>query len=332
MDYIDKIGEFGFIKFLLEDNKDSFYKVIKGIGDDCAVFEKDKEKAFLVSTEIFVEDIHFLKAKISPYELGIKVVNASLSDIAAMAGTPLYLFVSIALPRDTKLAYLTSLYRGIKDSCNKYKVHILGGDTSASPEKLVINIVVIGEAKKEQIIYRKGAKPNDLIYVTGNLGDSAAGLMLIKKEISVSKEVANKLISAHNMPSPRLEIGKLVSKYSLANAMIDISDGLVADLNHICEASNMGAIIYLENIPISSELESIKNILSISPYDLALYGGEDYELIIIVPQDKALIFESLCRKEGFSVYLIGRIVKEKGIKLILDNKCIPLDIRGYTHF
>ncbi len=332
MKTIKEIGEFGFIRLLEERNRVFFNRVIKGIGDDCAILEKDQESVFLISTELFIEDIHFLKKKSPPYELGLKVVNASLSDIAATGGRPLYLFTSIAVPQETGLDYLESLYKGIKEACKKYKVDIVGGDTSSSPDRIAISIAVLGEAKKDKLVYRKGAHPGDLIYVTGYLGDSAAGLMLIKEELSAPEDIAKKLVNAHHIPCPRLEIGNMVAEHGLANAMIDISDGLIADLNHICEASNTGAIIYLKNLPISQELACLKERLSFPLHELALYGGEDYELIIVVPSNKAPRFKRLCSEKGFSVYLIGRMVKEKGIRLALDNRHIPLTIKGYTHF
>lgn len=332
MKTIKEIGEFGLIKFLEEKNRDFLNKVVKGIGDDCAVLEKDQEYVFLVSTELFVEDVHFLKKKISPYELGIKVVNASLSDIAATGGNPLYLFTSISIPKDTELDYLKLLYKGIKKACLKYGVDLVGGDTSSSMDRTAINITVIGEAKKDRLIYRKGAHPGDLIYVTGYLGDSAAGLMFLKGELSIPQNTAKKLLKAHNIPCPKLDIGRLVAKHGLASAMIDISDGLIADLNHICEASNTGAIIYLENLPISQELLSIKELLPLPLHELALYGGEDYELIIVVPSDKALEFKNMCDRKGFPAYLIGNMEKEGGIKLAIDNKITSLEIRGYAHF
>ena len=332
MKTIKEIGEFGFIRFLEERNRDFFNKVIKGIGDDCAVLKKDQKHVLLVSTELFIEDIHFLKEKSSPYELGIKVVNASLSDIAATGGNPLYLFTSIAIPKDTELNYLELLYKGIKEACTRYKVDLVGGDTSSSLGRIAINITIIGEAERDKLIYRKGAHPEDLIYVTGCVGDSAAGLMLIKEELSVPEDIAKKLLKAHNVPCPRLDIGTLVAKFGFASAMIDISDGLIADLNHICEASNAGAIIHLENLPISQELLSIKEKLPLSLHELVLYGGEDYELIIVVPPDKAGEFKKACDEKGFSVYLIGKMTKQKGIKLATDNKLVPLNIKGYTHF
>ncbi len=326
------IGEFGFIKILERENRVFFNKVIKGIGDDCAVIEKDKEDVFLISTELFVEDIHFLKQKIPPYKLGIKVVNASLSDIAAMGGRPLYLFTSISLPSDTELDYLDTLYKGIKDACLKYKVDIIGGDTSSSVHRTVINITVIGEMKREEVVYRSGARPEDLIYVTGYLGDSSIGLMLLKDEISIPEELRKYFIKAHTLPEPDINIGRLVASHRYASAMIDISDGLVADLNHICESSKVGAEIFLDKIPVSKQLISIKEKLPSPIYEYALYGGEDYKLIIVIRSEKKCEFESLVKKNGLVCYLIGKITEEKGIKAVSDKESTKLEIRGYVHF
>ncbi len=329
---IKDIGEFGFIRFLEQENRDFFNKVIKGIGDDCAVVEKDEKNVFLISTEFFIEDIHFLRQKTPPYKLGIKAVNASLSDIAAMGGEALFLLSCISVPSDTELSYLRELYKGIKDACLKYKVDIIGGDTSRSLHRIAINITVVGEMEKDKVVYRNGAQPEDLIYVTGYLGDSAAGLMILKEELLAAEDVKKALEDAHNLPEPQLMAGRIVAEHRLANAMIDISDGLVADLNHICEQSGTGAVIYAEKLPISKELLSIQKDLTVSCQQLALYGGEDYELIIVVSPEKAKEFEMLFKKNNLSYYRIGKITKEKGIRLVSQGKSTPLEIRGYVHF
>jgi len=325
------MGEFEFIRFLEKENSNFFNKeVIKGIGDDCAVIEKDKDSVILISTELFIEDIHFLRKKTPPYELGIKVINASLSDIAAMGGVPLYLLSSVSIPKDTEMDYLKILYRGIKDACSRYKVDIVGGDTSSSIDRISICITVIGEMEKRKVVYRKGARPGDLIYITGYLGNSAAGLLLLKEEIDAPMDIKKRLIDSHNMPEPDILAGRIASEYEFASAMIDISDGLVADLNHICEQSNVGAILNLEDIPISKELLFLKEKLSI--YELALYGGEDYKLIIIVRSEKRRSFEETFKKNGILFFKIGEIIKEKGIKISSKEGMKELEIRGYEHF
>jgi thiamine-monophosphate kinase len=332
MKTIKDIGEFGFIKLLEQENRDFFNKVVKGIGDDCAVLEKDENTVLLVSTELFIEDIHFLRKKTPPYELGIKVVNASLSDIAAMGGDALFLFSCISVSPDTKLDYMKDLYKGIKDACSRYKVDIVGGDTSRSLHRMAINVTVIGEMEKSRVVYRKGARPGDAIYVTGFLGDSAAGLRILKEELSVPEHAKRYLEKAHNMPEPDLKAGRLAAEHMLASAMIDISDGLVADLNHICEQSGTGAVLYLESLPISKELLSVQRYLPVSCQELALYGGEDYKLIVVVKAEKVDEFESLFKKHGLPCYRIGEITEEKGIKLVSHGRSSLLEVRGYVHF
>ncbi len=328
MGSIKDIGEFGFIDYLKKRNRIFYHDPERGIGDDCAVFEKDKRKVFLATTEIFVEDVHFIKDKISPYELGIKVMNASLSDIAAMGGDPLYAFISLAADGDVEFSYLKDLYRGIKASCRRYKVDLIGGDTSSSPDRLVLNVTVIGEAEKGKVVYRRGAKPGDAIYVTGFLGESSAGLRIIKEGIKVDERIAKRLLKAHKRPIPRLEIGKIASRY--ADAMIDISDGLVSDLNHICKLSNVGAVIFKEKLPVSSFLKKLKSVLPI--YELVLYGGEDYELIVVVPQKKTEEFEIECKMKGYRIYRIGEITRERGIRMREGDRESSLEIKGFRHF
>ncbi len=327
------LGEFGLIRMIKENCHFGSSHFIKGIGDDCAVIGPYGEKVFLITTDLLIENIHFLSNKITPIELGHKAVTVNISDIAAMGGTPLHIFVSIACPPSYPVKSLESIFTGIKQACKKYRVNLLGGDTSASRTELFVNITVIGEAPKDKVLYRKGAKPGDLIYVTGELGDSAAGLAIIKGNVNASQDIALALINAHHKPTAHVGQGNIIAQSGLASAMIDISDGLVSDLGHICESSHVGAIIYETSIPLSRELRALATEAGIDPLHFALHGGEDYKLLVTVPQHNRMKLENLFRKNNNEIFFVGEITEETHLKCIgLDGKKKPLRSKGFDHF
>jgi thiamine-monophosphate kinase len=251
-----------------------------------------------------------------------------------MGGAARHLFVSIAIPASTQIETLSAIYRGIKDVCRHYGVNLLGGDTSLSTEGLVINVTAVGEAGEKEVLYRDGANPDDEIYVTGTLGDSAAGLKLIMGEIQSGEPIASALMDAHNRPVPFLEAGRLVAGSGLASAMIDLSDGLFPDLGHICETSGTGAVLFYDTLPLSPELAALAEASRLNPRELALYGGEDYRLLITVPKANTDDFQGLFKNGSpCHVYRVGRITSEKGIRMItLDGTEEVIEARGFRHF
>lgn len=329
-----EIGEFGFIESIKKECITSLKDVIKGIGDDCAVFGPYSGRVLLFTTDMLVEDIHFLKAKITPYQLGWKTIAVNLSDIAAMGGRPLFLLISLAIPAEMNIELIQDFYKGMKDICEHYEVNILGGDTVASPDKLVISVSLIGDAKENEVLYRSGARPGDRIYVTGNVGDSSAGLKILKNEISPPKSIASHFIKIHNEPKPLIKTGRIIAASRLASAMIDLSDGLLSDLGHICKESGVGAILFRSKIPLSSELKLLASRVKLNPIDLAFSGGEDYLLLLTVPKAKIKDFEILYKDKGSSpLYLIGEIREEKGVRMVNDDGSIEeIRIRGFNHF
>jgi len=283
---------------------------------------------------MLLEDIHFILGKIEPEHLGQKIIAVNLSDIAAMGGTPLHGVISIAIPKSMNVASIHAVYNGMKEMCRRYGLNIIGGDTCASPHKLMVNVALMGEAPEDEVLYRKGAKPGDKIYVTGTLGDSAGGLKLVTEEVSAPESVATILIKAHNLPVPLIETGRTVARSKLASAMIDLSDGLVSDLRHICDASGVGARIFHHSIPISDEIQSLAQMNNLDPYELGLYGGEDYRLLITVPSENCGRFESLLEKDtSCHIYEVGEITMQKGIRMVMaDGQEEDLSLRGYDHF
>ena len=330
----DEIGEFGFIETIKEACTTNSRNVIKGIGDDCAIFGPYSGRVLLFTTDMLVEDIHFLKAKITPYQLGRKSIAVNLSDIAAMGGRPLILLISLAIPTEIDVELIQDIYKGMRDICTHYGVTIAGGDTVASPDKLVINVSLIGDAKENEVLYRSGAGPGDGIYSTGNAGDSFAGLTILKGEITLPKSIASHFITIHNEPKPLIETGMAVAASRLASAMIDVSDGLLSDLGHICKESGVGAKLFKDKIPISSELKQFASHVKFDPLKLALSGGEDYHLLITVPKGNIKDFEIMGKDKGLlPLYLIGEIVEGKDITMAADDGSLEkIESKGFDHF
>ncbi|MEA3359646.1 MAG: thiamine-phosphate kinase [Thermodesulfobacteriota bacterium] len=330
----NEIGEFGFIESIKKQCSTLSKNVIKGIGDDCAVFRANSSSVFLFTTDMLVEDVHFIMDKITPYQLGWKSVAVNLSDIAAMGGIPLHVLISIGIPVKTDVELIKDLYRGMNDICSHYNVNILGGDTVASRDKLIINISLLGDGEEHSVLYRHGAGPGDKIYLTGYIGDSSAGLNILKNEILATGDSRKHFIKAHNEPWPLIETGRIIATSQLASAMIDLSDGLLSDLGHICKESKVGASIFEEQIPLSKELKLLSSRENFNPLKLALSGGEDYILLFTAPEKNIHAIEQLSKEKNISpLFIVGEITKEKGIMLIDKyGKSTTVSSKGFDHF
>ena len=318
---LKELGEFGLLKKLSGQFKSTHPRVIKGIGDDTSVTVQDETKYLLCTTDTLVEDIHFSLKHTSSYNLGKKAVSISLSDIAAMGGAPTFLLTSIILPASTPVDFINLLYKGIKERADEFAVALVGGNTSASPEKIVITTIMLGEVPKDQVIFRKGASAGDVVYVTGRLGDSSLGLKIWKEKDDkiITDPFLKDAMLAHIDPFPRVREGRKLAEKKLATSMIDISDGLISELRHITEESMVGAKIWLDKIPISTAL---KRWLVDHPADitLSLSGGEDYELLFTAPKANTHMIENLAKELGIPITQIGEIVpQEYGIS-VLDDK------------
>jgi len=327
---LSDIGEAGLIRWIREELKGSQEKAVVRIGDDAAAIEMTPEKLLLFTTDSLVEGVHFRWDYASPYDVGWKGLAINVSDIAAMGGTPTYCIVSLCLPLDEKASLTGDLYQGLKDVASLYKVGIIGGNVVRSPT-FILTIALLGEVKKENILLRSGAKVEDLIYVTGELGASGAGLACLNEiNLKLAERTRQILIKKHLVPSIRLKEGQEIAQKKIATAMIDLSDGLASDLFHLVEESDVGALIYEEKIPISSFVKDLAREVGKSPLELALYGGEDYELLFTIPPEKKKAVEKL----HFPSSLIGEIVdRREGISLIKAcGKRIKLEDKGYDHF
>lgn len=349
---ISKLGEFGLIHHLTDNIKIKNESTLKGVGDDCAVLHYPDSEV-LVTTDMLMEGVHFDLTYIDLQHLGYKSAMVNISDIFAMNGTPRQLTVSIALSKRFKVEDMEEFYSGLRMACDKWGVDIVGGDTTSSYTGLAISLTCIGEARKEDIVYRNGAKDTDLICVTGDLGAAYMGLQLLEREKSVyyqQVDEARKKNDKHALEELKgfqpdfagkeyllqrqLQTearGDIIARFRelniLPTAMMDISDGLSSELMHICKQSNCGCRIYEKNIPIDYQTAVMAEELNMNVTTCALNGGEDYELLFTVP-----IGDHEKIQQMDNVKLIGHITRpELGQMLVTrDNQEFELKAQGWN--
>jgi thiamine-monophosphate kinase len=333
MTSLKDIGEFKLIDIIKKRFKAQSKELVLSIGDDCAVIEKDEKSVNLISTDLLLEGVHFNPDYFTPIQLGMKSAAVNISDIAAMGAVPKFMLVSLAIPKNTSYEFVKGFYTGIKKKCSKYGVNIIGGDTSSSKSGMFISISVIGEAPRNDFLTRKGAKPGDLIYVTGTVGNSAAGLDILLNNHKISDDIKRYLINRHLKVTPRVSEGIFLRKSKSVSSMIDLSDGIGSDIKRICDESGVGAGIYLDMLPVSKYLKSFSQFLNKKVYDFALGGGEDYELLFTVKKDCEESLKAAYKKHfNKKIFKIGVITKTKGVKSIdsAGNKVIISE--SYNHF
>ena len=349
---ISKLGEFGLIHHLTDNIKIKNESTVKGVGDDCAVLHYPDSEV-LVTTDMLMEGVHFDLTYIDLQHLGYKSAMVNISDIFAMNGTPRQLTVSIALSKRFKVEDMEEFYSGLRMACDKWGVDIVGGDTTSSYTGLAISITCIGEARKEDIVYRDGAKDTDLICVTGDLGAAYMGLQLLEREKSVYYQQVDEARKKNDkraleelkgfqpdfagkeyLLQRQLQTearGDIIARFRELNirptAMMDISDGLSSELMHICKQSNCGCRIYEKNIPIDYQTAVMAEELNMNVTTCALNGGEDYELLFTVP-----IGDHEKIQQMDNVKLIGHITRpELGQMLVTrDNQEFELKAQGWN--
>jgi thiamine-monophosphate kinase len=328
------IGEFGFIKRIAPGSINDSRNVMRAIGDDAAVFRVGKNECVVLTTDLLVERVHFIKEAMSGYQLGYKSLAVNLSDIAAMGAVPQHAFVSIGIPKETHIEYLDEIYRGMKELAKRYNVNILGGDTTSSIVDLIINVAITGVAKKGSLLYRNTAKDGDVIFCTGFLGDSKAGLDFILKSEQPKNNHEKRLFEAHCLPRPHVEEGLFLANSGVIHSCIDISDGLSSDLMHIAEESNVGFILQEGGIPLSPDLLQYCNEHGYSAIEYALSGGEDYVLVCTSDVKKAKKLENDFYKTfNRMLYRIGIITKEKQYLIKMNDGTISdIKPKGWDHF
>ena len=327
------IGEFGFIERISPECLLDGKRVFKAIGDDAAAFWVDPTSLSLVTTDMLVERVHFQRSDIRGFDLGHKALAVNLSDIAAMGGTAREAFVSIAIPEDCSLEYLDEVYRGMRRLAARFEVNILGGDTTASKQDLIINVALSGAVPPEEILCRDGARPGDCLCSTGCLGNSRAGLYMILHSIPRETPELKTLAQAHMLPWPRLREGRFLASQGGVTAALDISDGLSSDLHHLIASSRVGARLEAARLPISGELEVFGSRFGFDPREFALAGGEDYELLFTVRPDQV---DRLSRayQEAFGApfRVFGEITESGEMELVTASRVVPLVPSGWNHF
>jgi thiamine-monophosphate kinase len=305
-----------------------------GIGDDCAVLSKDSKTDLVITTDLLVEDIDFRLDWTTPEFLGHKALAISLSDVAAMGAIPVWSMLSIGIPRKIwKTKWVEKFYDGYFHLAKKFNVELIGGDVSKTPDKVVIDSIVAGEVKKGKAILRSGAKAGDLIFVTGGLGGAAAGLKLLESGIYYNESAKcwqKNLLLKQLRPIPRINALQNLKQANQATSMIDLSDGLSGDLAHICQKSQVGAKIFADRIPFHKNLGEIAKSTS-EKLNLALNGGEDFELLFTLSHKKKFRLENEPRNKDF--FCIGEITANTEIiELIIEGKTEILQPKGFRHF
>ncbi len=336
---ISQIGEHKLIELLCKKFKPTHPETIIGPGDDAAVLKKNTNKNTLVSTDMLVEGIHFDLMYTPLVHLGYKSIVVNISDICAMNGTALQVLVSLAIPNKYSVEMVDQIYEGVSRACLNYNLDLIGGDVTASATGMVISVSILGECRAKQTVTRDGAKHNDLIVVSGNLGASYLGLQILEREKAAFTEGASEqpeldnykyILERQLKPEARADVIEgLDSAGVLPSSMIDVSDGLSTDLLHLSNMSGTGFKLFEDKLPISKKTRETAKELNVNPTTCALYGGEDYELLFTVPID--------CHEKLSSVNnicIIGHVTKDKGKREMItqEGQKINIENTGWDPF
>ncbi|HJV35077.1 thiamine-phosphate kinase [Geomonas sp.] len=318
-----ELGEFGLIDRIAQQVA-AAPSVPLGIGDDAAALLPTPENLTLITCDMLLEGVHFDLNFCDPHSLGRKSLAVNISDLAAMGAVPRHCLLGIALPAAVPVEFMDGFMTGMLEMAGSFGVTLVGGDTCASKGGIAISITALGEQRPERVLKRSGAKAGDLVYVSGTVGDAAAGL----KELRSGRREGF-LVSRQLDPTPRVAAGVAVAEAGLASAMIDVSDGVLSDLGHICEMSKVAARVELARLPLSDEYRALCG----DDLSLALSGGEDYELLFCVPQGRGEAVEELFGRLGLAVTRVGAIVEGSGIELVAaDGSLHQPGARGFDHF
>ncbi|MGC9964603.1 MAG: thiamine-phosphate kinase [Syntrophobacteraceae bacterium] len=334
---VGQIGEFGLIgRIAAMLGGRTATGVVRGIGDDVAVLDTLGPEYLLATCDIQIEGVHFTRSAMTPYQLGRRVVAINVSDIAAMGGYPRWALVSLAIPGSTEVAYVEELYRGMREQAELAGASIVGGNLSGMESGIALDLTLLGVIAPESLILRSTARTGDAILITGSPGESRAGLELVRRpRLELSPEISRKLLERHLCPQPRLAEGQLLARSGQVSAMIDVSDGVIGDLGHICESSGKGAEIEVASLPVSRAVSEAALAAGADSLGWVLSGGEDYELLftaspLAVPGLKKMLLD----ETGTSCAQIGNITAETGevwLRLA-DGKRISPSAKGWDHF
>jgi thiamine-monophosphate kinase len=333
---ISELGEFPLIDRVAEIVAVDRDDIVVGIGDDVAVLAGGGgDEWLLAKVDIQVEGVHFVPGSISAHDLGRKALAINLSDIAAAGGRPHHALVSLALPAETEVAWVEELYRGLRQEGDRYGVVVVGGNMARSPGGIVVDVFVLGRVRREHLLLRSGAQPGDCVLVTGTLGDSAAGLALLQDPgLDLDAVHRQMLLARHFTPTPRLPESTVIARRGGATAMIDVSDGLSSDVGHICERSGVGVRLWVARLPLSPAARQVAGAIGRPFWELALEGGEDYELCFTAPPGAAEELAAAVEREtGTPVTVVGEILADEDRWLVgEDGTEVPLQARGWQHF
>ncbi len=308
-------------------------EVVLGIGDDAAAI-RCGTRTLLLTTDTLLEDVHFRRTTATLRDIGAKAVAVNVSDIAAMGGRPRYALLALALPPDLAVGAVDELYGGVLEALRRYEVALVGGDTCAAPRALVIGVTLVGDTDGAPI-GRNGARPGDVILVTGTLGAAAAGLAVLERRPpALPAAAAEAVIRAHRLPAARVAEGRVLHAAGGATAMIDLSDGLATDLGHIAAESGVGAVVEAARLPIDAPTRAAAQALGVDPLQWALSGGEDYELLFTAAPDRAAALAgAVTARTGTPVHRIGEVRPAGAGFRVVDAEGRPVPVRaGFDHF
>jgi thiamine-monophosphate kinase len=336
---VSEFGEFKLIHHLTKNIQLKNKSTIKGIGDDAAVFAHDRKSVSLISCDLLVEGVHFNLRYVPLKHLGYKAAVVNFSDIYAMNGKPLQMVAGVAISSRFTVEAMEELYAGMILACERYGVDFVGGDTTSSPQGLQISVTVVGESAKDKVCYRSGAKPNDLICVSGDLGAAYAGLLVLQREEKTflanpnhqpELDAYDYVIERQLKPeSGKKLIALLEEKEIIPSSMIDISDGLASELFHISQQSKTGFKVFEEKIPIDPQACGVAEEFNMSPLTLAMNGGEDYELLFTVDISKHDVLKTIPE-----ISVIGHMTSDTDGRYLITNggQAIELKAQGWTAF
>ena len=333
----EKFTEFSLIDFLQSKFSTSmnYDDIVLGNGDDAAVIDAGGEKCWVLTTDIQMEDIHFSLKTSTSEDIANKIMAVNMSDVSAMGAIPRFGLLSLGIPIQNSMdAFLERFSEEIRCICNTMGIVLLGGNVSSTKGPMFIDLFMVGEAKKNNLVKRSGAMVGDRILVTGALGSAAAGHFLLSApELSIEKTERNFLINKQIRPEARVNIGRFIGESKYANAMMDISDSLVGDLAHICDSSKVGAILNVDSIYLSPELRNFGIATNLDPFDFAIYGGEDYELLITASKNNSQnIQKHISDNLNLKITDVGEIVSyEQGIKIKTSSGLEEAQIKRWDH-
>lgn len=334
---LDDLGEFGLIdriRKLIDREGVKPSGVTLGIGDDCASFMPDPGFEILITCDCMVEGRHFLSGRITPFDLGRRAMVMNISDIGAMGGIPLHALVSLGLKNNTSVEYVEDMYRGFLSELNPLNAVVIGGNITSSDHSDFINITLTGKVERDRIVYRSGARAGDVILVTGYPGQAAAGLKMLLDNQGSSDMLNDRLVAAYNRPVHRAREGRAIALSGLATAMLDISDGLLGDLAHICEGSGVGAEVVRSKLPISPSMRHLINPQGTDIYETIIGESDDYELILTCrPGDIGKLKAAIAEVSDTPVTEIGKITSQGEIGIVFsDGVRHPVKASGWDHF